>query len=144
MPAGRTSAIPVGTQFSPDLIDLAEFVKVVTAHSGDKAAIQRAIFAPPVHLKRHLIPASRRTAALPLEAAVQYSLLTPQVYEATELTHELIRLQGASLYDRFAQHILLQCKGLQVVEAIEQMQLNYNPGFFCGTSYGRYYSSILN
>ena len=128
MPDGPTSAIPVGTQFSPALIDLSEFLKAVIAHSGDKAAIQEAIFAPPVHLKRHSVPSSRRTAALPLEAAVQYGLLTPQVYKATELTHELVRLQGASLYDRFAQHILLQCKGLQVVEAIEQMQLNYNQG----------------
>ena len=124
MPGGSTSAIPVGTQFSPALIDLPEFLKAVIAHSGDKAAIQEAIFAPPVHLRRHSIPSSRRAAALPLEAAAQYGLLTPQTYEATELAQELIKLQGAVLYDRFAQHILLQCKGLQVIQAIEQMQLN--------------------
>lgn len=128
MPVRPTSAIPVGTQFSPDLIDLHEFLKVVIEHSGDKAAIQKATFAKPVHLKRNSLPSSRRTASLPLEAAVQYGLLTQHQYEATDLARELAQLQRSGLFDRFARHILLNCNGLKVIEAIEQMQMDYSQG----------------
>ena len=129
MPSRPPSAIPVGSQFSPDLIDLAEFLKVVTTYSGSKAAIQKATFARPVHLKRDSMPSSPRTASLPLEAAVQYGLLTEQQYEATDLAKELAQLQGTDLFNSFARHILLNCKGLEVVQAIEQMQINYAQGY---------------
>ena len=91
-------------------------------------AIQQATFAPPVHLKRDTMPESARTASLPLEAAIQYGLLTRQGHEATDLARELVKLRGSALFDRFAQHILLNCNGLAVIEAIEQMQINYMQG----------------
>lgn len=59
---------------------------------------------------------------MPLEAAVQYGLLTPGNYCATDLARELHRLEGQSLFDRFARHVLLNCGGLRVVEAVQQMQ----------------------
>ena len=65
---------------------------------------------------------TRRRASLPLEAAVQYGLLTPREYHATDLARELHGLKDQSLFDRFAKHILLSCGGLRVVEAVQQMQ----------------------
>ncbi len=66
-------------------------------------------------------PTPRRTN-LPLEAAVQYGLLAPDTYEATELARSLAGLDHHDLHDGFARHILLKCGGLRVVEGIRQMQ----------------------
>ena len=38
------------------------------------------------------------------------------------MARELSQLQPPGLYDRFARHILLECGGLRVVEAVKQMQ----------------------
>lgn len=70
----KESEIPVGTQFSPSLIDLPEFLKVLVAHSGDKAAMARAAWLPPVRIAPSNSPTKRRRS-LPLEAARQYGLL---------------------------------------------------------------------
>lgn len=124
----RKSEIPVGTQFSPNLISLPHFLKAISQYSGDKAAMQNAIFSPPVHLKRQGVPTSRRTASLPLEAAVQYGLLTPRDYEATPLAIELSGMDDQAMYGRFAKHILLDLNGLRVLSAIEQMQADITAG----------------
>lgn len=58
---------------------------------------------------------------LPLEAAVQYGLLTPRTCEATDLARKLSALSGARLYEEFARHILLHCGGERVVQAVRQM-----------------------
>lgn len=122
MPRAK-SDIPVGTQFSPDLIDLESFLKVVVGRSGDQAAIQEAIWSTPVHLKPpHGVPSSRRRANLPLEAAAQYGLLTRSTYEATDFAKSLAMLPSSRLYEEFARHILLRCGGIRVVEALQQMR----------------------
>src|SRR3990172_2815686 len=126
-PRRPSSAIPVGTQFSPDLINLPEFLAALYEHSGDKRAIQRAIWQPPVHRKRSSVPASHRTANLPLEAARQYGLLD-QEYVATDLTRRLVALSGEALYEEFARHILLNCGGTRVLRGIEEMQRDRDAG----------------
>ncbi len=93
------SDIPVGTQFSPDLTNLEEFIKAITAYGGDRLAMQKAIWVPPVHRKRNGIPDSRRNANLPLEAAVQYGLLEKGTYAVTSLSRQLSTLSGQQLYD---------------------------------------------
>jgi hypothetical protein len=122
------SDIPVGTQLSPSLIRLPDFLAAISRHSGDRAAIQAAIWKPPVHRKRAGVPKSHRTANLPLEAAVQYGLLERRTLEASSLAKDLANLTGAALYDAFARHILLNCNGLRVVEAVEQMQADRRAG----------------
>lgn len=123
MPRVR-SEIPVGTQFSPELIDLARFLQAIVSHSGNRGELQAAIWNPPVHLKARGVPASRRRANLPLEAAVQYGLLERRIYVATELARRLSSLPLEQLYGEFARHILLECGGLRVVEAVQQMQVD--------------------
>lgn len=124
MPRAR-SEIPVGTQFSPDLIDLAEFLRALIASSGNRTALQAATWNPPVHIRSpHGIPNSRRRANLPLEAAVQYGLLVRRTYLATELAQRLASFPPDRLYHEFARHILLQCGGLRVVEAAQQMKVD--------------------
>jgi site-specific DNA-methyltransferase (cytosine-N4-specific) len=119
--ASKTSEIPVGTQFSPSLIRLPEFLYAIVDESGNKSAIQQAIFKPPVHLKRTAVPTSKRTASLPLESAIQYGLLD-STYTATDLAVRLASLSEDDLYEEFARHILLDCGGVRVIEGIQQME----------------------
>ena len=122
------SQIPVGTQFSPDLIELDEFVKALVANSGDRKALQSSVWSPPVHLKPpHGVPPSRRRANLPLEAAVQYGLLVSRTYAATDLARKLATLPREQIHEEFARHILLRRGGVRVVEAVEQMNLDRMP-----------------
>jgi hypothetical protein len=124
MPKRTPSAIAVGTGFSPDLISLPEFLQALCSHSGYHAALQKAIWSPPVHKKRTSVPTSARTANLPLEAAIQYGLLEPRTYRVTPFAQALASVPPPHVYEDFARHILQQCGGLRVVEAAEQMKID--------------------
>ena len=119
----QPSAIPVGTQFSPPLIDLAAFLKAVVEHSGDKSAMADAVWCHPVRKKPVVRPPTPRRASLPLEAARQYELLDSS-YRATHLAEHLAGLTDQELHDAFARHVLLNLGGLRVVEAAQQMELD--------------------
>lgn len=114
------SAIPVGTQFSPELVDFPEFLQAICKHSADKPAMEIAVWQSPVRTAKVVRPPTRRRSSLPLEAARQYGLLD-DTYSATSLAQRLSRLTGRALYEEFAKHILLNCGGLRVVEASQQM-----------------------
>lgn len=120
----KASAIPVGTQFSPDVVDLVEFIKALIAHSGAKPSIETAVGSAPVRIKARSSVPTTRTASLPVEAAVQYGLLEEKSYKATDLARKLARLTGQPLYDAFGRHILLKRGGLRIVEAAQQMKLD--------------------
>jgi hypothetical protein len=128
VPRRVASDIPVGTQFSPALIDLKEFLLAVSRNTGDRSALQRAIWRPPVHKKRVSVPSSKRTANLPLEAAIQYGLLSQGSYDVTPLGRRLADLPVETLYEEFGRHILLRLGGLRVVEGAEQMRRNLDEG----------------
>lgn len=116
------SAIPVGTQFSPALFDLRAFAEALVAASGDKAAIEKAIWKPGIRTQMPKRRPSRRLSSLPVEAAVQYGLLEKGTYRATALAESLSQLHAPALYDAFARHILLNCRGLRVLDGIQQME----------------------
>mgnify|MGYP001613763820 CR=1 FL=1 len=122
--ARPASDIPVGTQFSPGVIDLAAFVKAAIQHGGDRVALEKAVVSAPVRIKNPGEVRSLRMGRLPLEAAAQYGLLTSATYEATDLAKKLAALKERQMYDEFARHILLSCNGLRVVEGAQQMALD--------------------
>jgi site-specific DNA-methyltransferase (cytosine-N4-specific) len=130
------SAIPVGTQFSPALINIEAFIAMVVRHSGDREALIQATFTPAVHKTRTSVPLSPRTARLPLEAAVQYGLLTRRDWEATEVARDLNQLSGAALIQAWGRHVMLHCGGLRVVEAAQEMDAEGLP--ITGNSISRY------
>lgn len=113
----------MGTQFSPDLIDLGSFAEACVVHSGDKAAIEAAVWAPPVRTRPVDNPPTLRRRSLPLEAAAQYGLLSPGDYQATDLAVRLVKLPAAQGLEEFARHILLRLNGLRLVEMAERMDL---------------------
>ena len=120
--AGRASAIPVGSQFTPDLINLRPFLQVLIKHSGNKEALVNAVWEPEVRKRAKEGMLTPRTASLPIEAAAQYGLLEPKTYVVTNLTRRLVNTPtDTNLYDDFARHILLSLGGLRVVEAAQQM-----------------------
>ena len=121
MPGKPASAIPVGTQFSPDLINLGAFLQAIIAHSGDKEAMMVATWDKSVRKQQPTKDPTRRQRSLPLEAAVQYGLLTPKSYEATDEARRLAPCAPAELAAAFARHILLNLGGLRVLTGIEQM-----------------------
>ena len=114
------SDIPVGTQFTPDLIDLQAFVKMIIERSGDADAIVDAVVSPPVRLKPYATPPTPRQSKLPVEAAIQYGLLDKS-RNPTGLAFELVDLNHADMYAAFARHILLKLNGLRLVEIAQQM-----------------------
>lgn len=121
--AGQESAIPVGTQFAPSLIDLPLFLGAIIEHSGDKDAMQDTVWRPPTRIKDVAREPTRRRGSLPLEAARQYGLLNEK-YEATDLAIQLAKHEEQDLYDEFARHILLKLGGLRVVEGAQQMAMD--------------------
>jgi site-specific DNA-methyltransferase (cytosine-N4-specific) len=120
-PDAKESQIPVGTQFSPDLINLPAFVKMVIEHSGNIEELRKAVVERPVRIKSYGSPPTQRMKGLPLEAGVQYGLLTEGTYQATDLAKELATLKEPEIYEVFARHILLNLNGLRVVDAAQQM-----------------------
>ena len=124
----RESRIPVGTQFSPGTVDLSAFVAAVVRHSADRDAIVAAVNAPPVRVKVRTKPPTRRTASLPVEAAIQYGLVHGDTYTATDLARTLtLATDDAAMYKTFARHILLNLGGLRVVEGAQEMHLDGRP-----------------
>lgn len=117
------SAIPVGTQFSPRLFELKPFIGALIQHSGDKPAMERTIWFPPVRISPVKEIPTKRLSSLPLEAARQYGLLDDE-WNVTDLTRFLANLSGQALYDAFAKHILINCGGLRVIEGAEQMAMD--------------------
>lgn len=118
--SGTPSSIPVGTQFSPNLLDLKPFLLALVANSGNKRAIEKAIWSSSVRTKASSRPTPRRSA-LPVEAAVDYGLLDME-YVVTKTGRELAALDPPRLYDEFARHILLNRSGLRIVEATQEMK----------------------
>jgi len=119
----KASDIPVGTQFSPGLIDLSAFAEACVVHSGDKRALGSLVWQPPVRIAPVDKEPTDRRRSLPLEAAVQYGLLTPGEYEATDLAIELVKLPSDEGLRAFVRHVLLRRNGLRLVEMAERMDL---------------------
>lgn len=107
------SAIPVGTQFSPRLFDLKPFIVTIMQYSGDKPAMERAIWAPPVRISSIIKIPTKRLSSLPLEAVRHYGLLDDE-WNVTDFIRFLASLSGPTLYDVFHKHILTNCGGLCV------------------------------
>lgn len=135
MASTNESQIPVGTQFSPALVDLRGVIQAILSHEGKPEAIVQAMIAPPIRIKPYASPPSRRMKQLPYEAAVQYGLVT-SAGEATDLTRSLKDLEGDDLYAAFARHILIHLGGLRVVQAVQEMQVEDRP--ITGDTLARY------
>jgi hypothetical protein len=119
----KESAIPVGTGFSPNVIDLPKYLEAIIGHSGDPEAIVEATSTPPVYTGK--VPDTERRKRHPMEAGAQYGLLTSGDYKATDLARRFADIDDEeTLYEEFARHILLDLGGLRVIEGAREMRMD--------------------
>jgi hypothetical protein len=124
----KKSEIPFGAQFSPNQVSLPSLLVTIHEHSGDRDQITVAI-------KDKFFQDHAQTAANPenerlkiagntVLALQAYGLLDRESAEPTALASELLSLadEPSSLYERFAEHILENLKGIILVETLDAMQ----------------------
>jgi site-specific DNA-methyltransferase (cytosine-N4-specific) len=122
--SSKESRIPVGTQFSPNTINLKAYAEMAVKYGGDPDKLREVVVDPPVRAKPYSKEPTRRMRGLPLEAGKQYGLFEGEDYNATELAKRLANTPEPEIYDVFARHILLNKGGLRVVEAAQEMELD--------------------
>jgi site-specific DNA-methyltransferase (cytosine-N4-specific) len=108
------SAIPMGSEFGPNQIDLARVLELAQEHAGNGQAFIDAI------ASEYDWP--RKTAANTRLSMHRY-LLLDENDRLTEAGQKLfaIRAQRDEMYAEFARHILLNLHGLDVVNAIDTL-----------------------
>ena len=108
------SAIPMGSEFGPNQIDLIKVLELARQHDGDREAFAHAI--------ETAYNWPLKTAKNTRLSMRQYLLLDEEDH-LTEAGLRLLALksQPDKLYAEFARHILLNLRGLEVVNAIDTL-----------------------
>jgi hypothetical protein len=108
------SAIPMGSEFGPNQVNLVRVLELAQEHEGDDEAHTNAIAVEYGH------PA--RTAKNTILSMRKY-LLIDDSDQLTKVSHTLLALrsQPDELYATFARHILLNLRGIEVVNAIDTL-----------------------
>lgn len=121
----KTSDLPAGAQFSPNVIDLPIVLEIVHDLSGDREAITDAI-RDKFFIDYKASDYNKWKMADNVVLALRdYGLLDEEGEKPTELASELFELSKidlGGLYERFGQHILLECRGLQLCESLTLMK----------------------
>lgn len=124
----QKTQIPYGDQFSPSQVDLPKLLEIIHRHGGDRhsmlAAILDTFFSSHAADSDNPEEQRHKLAGNAVLSMVQYGLLEQDSCLPTELASELWALvdNPHALYMRFAEHILLNCRGIEVTETIEAMQ----------------------
>lgn len=117
------SDIPFGAQFSPNQIDLSRLLSLCEEHPSNRkeleAAIQREFFSTKGGDAYNQAKLANNTAL----GMIAYGIIDRKG-NLTEIGKELLSLKDNSsqLYKRFAQHILLKLRGLDLVQTAQDMQ----------------------
>lgn len=117
-------------EFSPTIVDLREVLSVVAAHSGEfelmREDIRQRYFAE--HAEKHQDDPAKRfkvqqtLAYNVLRGMAGYGLIDDQSWNLTDLGERLLSTEtDDELYESFAEHVLLNVKGLEVLEAIRTL-----------------------
>jgi site-specific DNA-methyltransferase (cytosine-N4-specific) len=117
--------LPFGSQFSPKQIDLPELLRIAKDHEGDQPGMTEAIrqaffgFHAGGDLRQQM-----ELAKNPVLCLREYRLLTEDTHQLTQVGEELLALTDKpdELYKRLAKHMLLELRGLDLVNAILDMQ----------------------
>ncbi len=119
----KKSEIPFGAQFSPNQIDLPGLLEIIHERAGSREEITRAI--QDTFFANHSPTNRWKLADNTVLALRAYGLLDDEGAQPTELASDLLKLsdEPARLYEAFARHILLNCKGLVLVETVTAMKI---------------------
>jgi len=124
----RKTEIPYGDQFTPAQVDLPQVLEIIHCHGGNRDLILgvlcKTFFSAHGANSDNPEKQRRKLAGNAAISMVHYGLLDEDDYVPTELASELWELvdDPDALYSRFAKHILLNCRGIEVTETIEAMQ----------------------
>lgn len=123
----KKTQIPYGDQFSPSQVELPAILEIIHRHAGDRdkivEKISQAFFSDHAAGSDNPEEERRKLAGNAVISIGQYGLLDED-HHPTKLADELLDLVNSpgAMYSRFAEHILLNCRGIEVVETLEVMQ----------------------
>ncbi len=117
------SDLPFGSEFSPQQIDLITVLDIAQKHDGDWRALEANVYQRYFKDYKTSEYNRRKLANNCKLALIAYGLLTREGL-VTELGKELLGMKARpeKLYARFAQHILINLKGLIVIQTTKDMQ----------------------
>ena len=119
--------LPYGKQFSPKQVDLGVVLGLAKSHEGDRPAFEAALRASFFDGSAATL-SNRETLAMNAFLAVRhYGLITggsaTDPYRLTEIGASLydLRSQPTTMFEVFAQHIIVDLHGLQLLEVVESL-----------------------
>lgn len=119
--------LPYGKQFSPEQIDLAVILDLAHRHAGDRPGFESAVMQAFFDRKTTSL-ANRKTLAMNAFLSMRsYGLVeggdATRALALTAVGRELHRLRRRprALLDRFAEHILTELRGVQLLEVIDSL-----------------------
>ncbi len=117
------SDLPFGSEFSPSQIDLIRVLEMAAQHEGDWRALEDAIRSH-YFVSHPTSEYNRRKLANNCKLGMIAYRLIERDGSLTQLGRELLSLAKSPdrLYQLFAKHILLNLKGLVVVQTVQDMQ----------------------
>lgn len=119
----RKSDLPFGSEFSPSQIDLPEALALADVHGGDWRAFEQAVRT--AWFEDHNADDYNRgkLANNTKLGMIAYGIIDRDA-SLTEFGRELLAVRDneASLYERFAKHILLELHGMSLVGCIRDME----------------------
>jgi restriction endonuclease len=121
--------IPFSGEFSPGQVDLQTVLRLADAHAGDEAGLIEAIratyFAGAAASRkdpkaRHEQQQKRaRNVVIGLK---NYGLVDRETLSPTQPGKQLVALEGPARYEAFARHIIDECMGRDVLQAVRDLQ----------------------
>lgn len=119
----QKSDLPFGSEFSPSQIELSELLDLAMAHAGDVKALQAAIQAR--FFATHGAGNAKNQATLAMNCRLgmkAYGVIDEDA-NPTDFGRKLhnIRNDESKLYESLARHILLNLKGMALVQCIRDM-----------------------
>jgi hypothetical protein len=116
--------IPMGSEFSPAVIrDFPRLLQMLVDYKGDRKALQGAIDSTFFPNQKAVPPKTLGDNTILSMNAYGLISTDPEHYQITDIGQRLIDLknQPEDLDRIFAQHILINCKGLVMIEAIRDL-----------------------
>lgn len=117
------SDLPFGSEFSPSQIDLIHVLELAEEHSGDWRALEDSIRQKYFDLHPTSVYNRRKLANNCKLGMIAYKVLQRNG-TLTDLGKKLLSLKNSpkKLYQLFGRHILLNLKGLLVIQTVQDMQ----------------------
>jgi site-specific DNA-methyltransferase (cytosine-N4-specific) len=121
--AQQRSDLPFGSEFSPSQIDLPILLDLTVGHNGDTKSLQSAIQQKFFATHGGGNAKNQKTLAMNCRLGMKAYGLIDENSNVTEFGHALYALKGnePELYETLARHILLNLKGMALVQCIRDM-----------------------